>query len=170
MLTIRPASQTDLPNLTGMARRSWLSGFTDAPPRFVSDWVARDFEPGWYARYWPDMSVAEDGVPLGVVQPMGDEVNGLWVDPPAQGRGVGTLLLRHAEGLIAVAGYERSWLTCSGFNPQGCRFYLARGYREIGRRPTERAGGVVEEVRTYELQLSRFAGDGSGAANPGTTR
>ncbi|WP_439627445.1 GNAT family N-acetyltransferase [Gemmata sp.] len=154
MVTIRPASEGDLPGLIEMARRSWLSGFTAAPPQFVSDWLARDFERAWYTRYWPDMSVAEeDGVLLGVVQPMRDEVNGLWVEPAAQGRGVGTLLLRHAEGYIAAA-HGRSWLTCSAFNPRGCRFYLARGYREVGRQPKERAGGVVEEMRTYERRLT----------------
>lgn len=156
MVTIRPASEADLPGLVELARRSWLSGFTDAPPRFISDWLARDFESDWYARYWPDMSVAEeDGVLLGVVQPMGDEVNGLWVEPAHQGRGVGTLLLRHAEGVIAAAGHGRAWLTCSGFNPRGCRFYPGRGYREVGRHAKERAGGVVEEMLTYERHFSR---------------
>ncbi len=155
MTTIRAASEADLPRLIELARRSWLSGFTDAPPRFITDWMARNFEQGWYARYWPDMFVAEeDGVLLGVVQPMVDEVNGLWVDPPAQGRGVGTLLLRHAESLIATALHRRAWLTCSGFNPRGCRFYLARGYEEVGRESKDRAGGVVEEMITYERRFN----------------
>lgn len=152
---IRPATEADLPGLIEMARRSWLSGFTDAPQKFVSDWLARDFERDCYTRYWPNMFVAEeDSVLLGVVQPMGDEINGLWVEPLAQGRGVGTLLLRHAEGLIAAA-HERSWLTCSSFNPRGCRFYLAKGYEEVARQTKERAGGVVEEMRTYERRLYR---------------
>jgi GNAT superfamily N-acetyltransferase len=47
-------------------------------------------------------------VVLGEVQPAGDEVNGLWVDPAAQGRGVGTALLGYAEGVIAAAGHDRA--------------------------------------------------------------
>jgi GNAT superfamily N-acetyltransferase len=165
MVTIRPASEDDLSGLIELARRSWVSGFTDAPPEFVSDWLGREFERDWYGRYWPEMSVAEeDGALLGVVQPMGDEVNGLWVDPAHQGRGVGTLLLRHAEALIAGAGYDRSWLTCSGFNPRGCRFYLARGYQEVGRQSKERAGRVVEEMLTYERRFPPSTTGGQGAA------
>lgn len=154
MVTIRPASEGDLPGLIDLAKRSWLSGFTEAPATFISDWVAKDFERDWYGRYWPEMFVAEtDDTLLGVVQPMDDEVNGLWVDPPAQGRGVGTLLLRHAERLIAVSGLSKSWLTCSGYNPRGCRFYLSRGYLETGRQTKERVGGVMEVIHSFEHQF-----------------
>jgi GNAT superfamily N-acetyltransferase len=90
---------------------------------------------------------------LGVVQPESDEVNGLWVAPEAQGRGVGTALLRHAERLIAAAGYKRAWLTCSGFNPGAARFYLARGYQEVSRTTKDRGEGLVEELLTFERWL-----------------
>ena len=170
MVTIRPALERDLPGLIQLARRSWRSGFTDAPAAFVSDWLARDFEREWYPRYWPDMAAATaGGVLVGVVQPAGDEVNGLWVEPVAQGRGVGTALLRHAEATIAAAGHGRAWLTCSAFNPRGCRFYLARGYHEVGREAKARAGGVVEEVRTYERRLPPV-GDAEPGAAPDRAR
>ncbi|HJZ55642.1 MAG TPA: GNAT family N-acetyltransferase [Gemmataceae bacterium] len=156
MMTLRPACEADVPALIELARRSWLSGFTgSAPAAFVRDRLAREFERDWYPRHWPAMTVAEDaGVLLGVVQPEGDEVNGLWVAPEAQGRGVGTALLRHAERQIAAAGHGRAWLTCSGFNPGAARFYLARGYREVGRATKDRGGGLVEELLTFERQLA----------------
>lgn len=51
------------------------------------------------------MATAEEGgIVLGVVQPMLDEVNGLWVEPSVQGRGVSTAILRYAEETIAAAG------------------------------------------------------------------
>ena len=53
MVTIRPASQGDVPGLIELARRSWVSGFTYAPPEFVSAWLGRDFERDWYGRYPP---------------------------------------------------------------------------------------------------------------------
>jgi GNAT superfamily N-acetyltransferase len=155
MMTLRPAREEDVPALIELVRRSWLSGFApSAPAAFVQQRLARDFERDWYPRHWPAMTVAEDGgVLLGLVQPEGDEVNGLWVAPEAQGRGVGTALLRHAERLIAAAGHARAWLTCSGFNPGAARFYLARGYREIARTTKDRGGGIVEEVLTFERRL-----------------
>jgi GNAT superfamily N-acetyltransferase len=102
------------------------------------------------------MTVAEDGgVLLGLVQPEDDEVNGLWVVPEAQGRGVGTALLRHAEQQIIAAGHRRAWLTCSAFNPGAARFYVARGYREVGRATKDRGGGIVEVLLTFERWLTQ---------------
>lgn len=159
MLTIRPAAEADVPALVALARRSWLAAFATAPAAFVQDRLAREFERDWYPRYWPDMAVAEiGGVVLGVVQPAGDEVNGLWVEPAARGRGVGTALLHHAERGIAAAGHGRVWLTCSGFNPGGVRFYLARGYAEVGRELKDRGGGVVEPILVFERRLAPPAG------------
>jgi [ribosomal protein S18]-alanine N-acetyltransferase len=154
-MILRPARECDVPALIGLARRAWLGGFADAPPAFVREWLAREFEQEWYPRYWPSMTVAvADGILLGLVQPMKDEVNGLWVDPAAQGRGVGTALLRHGEAEIAAAGYDRAWLSCSGFNPNGLRFYEARDYRRCGGETKERANGVVEEMVIFERHLA----------------
>lgn len=100
------------------------------------------------------MTVAEDGdVLVGVVQPEGDEVNGLWVAPEAQGRGVGTALLHHAERQIMATGHNRAWLTCSGFNPRAAQFYLSRGYLEVGRTTKDREGNLMEVILTFERQL-----------------
>jgi putative acetyltransferase len=155
MITLRAAREADVPALIELARRSWLSGFAgSAPPALVRDRLAREFERDWYPRHWPAMTVAEEcGVLLGVVQPEGDEVNGLWVAPEAQGRGVGTTLLRHAEWQIAAAGHARAWLTCSGFNPGAARFYRARGYHQVGTATKDRGEGLVAELLTFERAL-----------------
>jgi ribosomal protein S18 acetylase RimI-like enzyme len=154
-MNLRPASEADLPALIDLARLSWKSAYEGtAPTEFVREWLARDFERDWYPKYWPTMTVAESaGVILGVVQPMKDEINGLWVDPAAQGRGVGSALLLHAEGEIARAGLRRVWLTCSGFNVRAQRFYLARGYRRTGSVTKARTSGVTEEIITFEREL-----------------
>jgi GNAT superfamily N-acetyltransferase len=100
------------------------------------------------------MTVAEEqGHLLGLVQPEIDEVNGLWVDPAAHRRGIGTLLLGAAEREIVAAGHGRAWLTCSALNPQALGFYAARGYRESGREPLSRADGLVEMLLTLERRL-----------------
>ncbi|MDB4878459.1 MAG: Acetyltransferase family protein [Gemmatimonadetes bacterium] len=97
------------------------------------------------------MTVAErDGTIVGVVQPLDDEVNGLWVDPTAQRTGVGPVLLRSAERQITAAGYCRAWITCSGFNPGALRFYLREGYRETRRLNKEIASGLLDELIILE--------------------
>lgn len=158
-MNLRPAREGDLHGLIELARRSWRSAFGETTPaEFVRDWLARDFESEWYPKYWRSMTVAEaGGVLLGLVQPMDDEINGLWVDPAAQGRGVGTALLLHGEAEILAAGHRRAWLSCSVFNPTALRFYEARGYRPFRTETKERAGGVVEEMVYYERALPRAA-------------
>lgn len=154
-MILRPAREGDLPAMVVLARRSWLSAFTaHAPEVFVRDWLARGFEEAWYPKHWPEMTVAEaDGVILGLVQPTADEINGLWVDPPAHARGVGSALLAEGERHIAAAGHSRAWLSCSAFNPNGVRFYLARGYRQFRSETKTRTGGVVETMLYFEREL-----------------
>lgn len=141
--------------LVALARRSWLSAFGDtAPPALVAHWRATDREPAWYARYWPDMIVAEvSGDVVGLTQPKMDEVNGLWIDPAWQGAGVGSRLLRSAELAIAAAGFDRAWLTCSGFNRKAAGFYEARGYWIERREAQVHPSGVPEEVLTFAKRL-----------------
>lgn len=152
---LRPATDADVPRLVAIARRAWVGAFSDAPPEMIAYWRAMDREPGWYARYWPDMSVAEvDGTPVGLVQPAGDEVNGLWIDPDWQGRGLGRRLLREAERQIRSAGHARAWLTCSGFNVRAAGFYRACGY-EVEREVVHRhPAGVEETVLTFGRPLA----------------
>jgi ribosomal-protein-alanine N-acetyltransferase len=159
-VNLRPARESDVPGLINLAQRSWLSGFADhAPPAFVQQRLAREFERDWYTRHWPAMTVAEERQRLlGVVQPDADEVNGLWVDPESQRQGVGTALLQFAERWIVANGHLRAWLTCSGFNPDAARFYLARGYRETGRTIKDRGEGLVEEILTFERRLTPCTG------------
>lgn len=146
-LLLRPASEIDVPVLVEIARRAWLSAFAQtAPFAIIQAWIALDREPAWYAMHWPAMTVAEvGGRVIGLVQPRGSEVNGLWVHPDAQGSGVGLRLLTEAEQQIAAAGHESAWLTCSVFNPRAQSFYARRGY-QITRRLVEPFAGMDEEV------------------------
>jgi putative acetyltransferase len=160
MIALRSARASDVASLVALARRSWRAAFASAPEPYVRDRLSRDFESAWYARYWPTMTVVEeDGRVLGLVQPMDDEINGLWVDPPAFERGVGTLLLTTGEREIARAGHRRSWLTCSGFNERALAFYARRGYVETARRTAVRAEGVVEVVLTFERAFTVVGSD-----------
>lgn len=101
------------------------------------------------------MTVAEiEGRVVGLVQPIADEINGLWVDPEFQSRGVGSALLRQGELQIAAGGYGRVWLSCSAFNPKGCSFYKAQGYRRMRSELKTRSEGVLEEMVYFERMLA----------------
>jgi ribosomal-protein-alanine N-acetyltransferase len=154
-MRIRPAESADVERLVEVARRSWLSAFAQtAPFSMIDRWVRTDREPEWYRRYWPSMLVAVvDGIVAGLVQPRDDEINGLWVHPDYQRRGHGSALLRAGEQAIQAQGYDRAWLTCSGFNVRARCFYAARGYVERRRYHAPLPCGLEEEVVDLERRL-----------------
>jgi ribosomal protein S18 acetylase RimI-like enzyme len=145
-LTVRDATHADVPRLVEIARRAFLSafGFT-APFALLQQWMAEDKEPAWYERDWRGMQVCErQGEIAGLVQPIVDEINGLWVHPDHQGQGVGSLLLAEGETRILQAGFARCWLVCSGYNRRALPFYEARGYAIVTELRTSHPGGIEE--------------------------
>jgi GNAT superfamily N-acetyltransferase len=72
---------------------------------------------------------AEAEAPLGWVEVADDRVNGLYVSPSHARRGVGSILLAHAESSIRAAGYAHVKLRAS---PNALPFYLRRGYVRVG--------------------------------------
>lgn len=158
---IRPARESDLPDLIELARRSWLSAFAQTAPFEVIAWWARtDRTRFLYEQYWPGMHVLEQAnVIVGLVQPKEAEINGLWVHPSHQRRGAGTQLLRFGENLIRRAGHKTAWLTCSAWNADALAFYRRMGYTETIRERYFHASGVeLEDVR-MERKLDDPSGE-----------
>lgn len=62
-------------------------------------------------------------------------LSGLAVDEKQRGRGIGSVLMDHVEGLAIAKGCPRVSLICFEQNEGAMRFYLRRGYREVARRP-----------------------------------
>ena len=156
---IRPAVEADLAALVELGRRSWLSAFAQtAPFELIAWWARTDRTRTLYAETWREMVVLEEaGGIAGLLHVRGAEINGLFVHPASQGRGVGTLLLKEGEGRIAEAGHPAAWLTCSAFNTRAMEFYRWRGYVETGRERYQQESGVeVEDVR-MERRLDHAA-------------
>jgi GNAT superfamily N-acetyltransferase len=81
-------------------------------------------------------------------QPEAGEVYELYVDPTAQGRGGGGLLLDAAEAWFRSAGYQRAELSTLATNPAAHAFYAARGWEPTGRiTPVDLGIVAFEEVR-----------------------
>lgn len=68
--------------------------------------------------------------PAGAV--IGAELVRLYVQPKAQGRGVGSCLLQAAEQAAAAAALGCVWLTAWEGNHRARGFYSSRGYQDVG--------------------------------------
>ena len=72
-----------------------------------------------------------DGIVAGFASAGGGELTALYVDPAAQGAGVGGALLDHAEAALRAEGAEEASLRVFRDNEAGRRFYEARGWRLV---------------------------------------
>jgi putative acetyltransferase len=82
------------------------------------------------------------GVVVGFISLIGNEIGGLFVDPPAQRQGIGRALVDHARG-------RRDELEVEVFkaNPIGCGFYEGYGFALAGERRDEETGQAVLRLR-----------------------
>jgi ribosomal protein S18 acetylase RimI-like enzyme len=85
------------------------------------------------------IAVAQDK-PVGFIGLLDNSIGGLFVDPEAQGRGIGTALVDHATKLKGTLDVE-----VFAENPIAPSFYRRRGFVETGRR------FHGEEIRPREL-------------------
>jgi len=60
------------------------------------------------------------------------ELSRLYVQSPFIRRGVGALLLHHAEGFARTAGASTLWLPAWAGNARALAFYASQGYEELG--------------------------------------
>ena len=60
------------------------------------------------------------------------ELQRIYVQEPFTRRGVGALLLRHAEGAAASERATHLWLTAWVHNERALRFYARHGYLDVG--------------------------------------
>ena len=154
-MTIRPATEADVPRMIEVFRRSFLSafGFT-APFALLQQWIANNRENVLYPAQWAQMFVLDvDGTIAGLMQPTVDEIDGLWIHPAYQGHGIGSSLLAFGEGVIRDRGYRRAWLTCSSYNQHALDFYRARGYTVFRTIRTLHDCGIDEESFAMERSL-----------------
>ena len=154
---IRPATESDVPRMIEVFRRSFLSAFgVTAPFPLLQQWIRNDRESAMYPEHWAEMFVLEqEGVIAGLMQPTIDEIDGLWVHPSYQGRGIGSRLLELGENIIRERGYARSWLSCSSYNQRALGFYRSRGYAVFKSSWTQHEGGINEESFAMERMLER---------------
>ncbi|MDP9344714.1 MAG: GNAT family N-acetyltransferase [Actinomycetota bacterium] len=149
---IRAATGADAPALAEIQARAWRWAY--------SDFVDHDDMPvagERLARCHADVVGGgvrvfdQDGAVVGYASVHDDQLTSLYVDPPAQGAGVGGRLLEDAEGRLRAGGHALAWLWVFTANAQGRAFYERRGWRAVGE--PYRAEHWVGDAQRYERAL-----------------
>lgn len=130
---IRPATPADARAIGELHLRAWwraYADFVDASHLYAHD--ADEREAHWRARLGDPAAttlVAEvAGGVVGFCTVEGDELDLLYIDPAAQGAGVGTALLAAGEEALRTAGHRDVHLKVFEANGHARAFYEARGW------------------------------------------
>lgn len=130
----RAARSDDLDRLY----RIWR-GAVEATHRFLSESDLSEIAALVRDQYLPsaDLVVATgaDDRPLGFMGMTDAHIDALFVDPAVHGRGVGRLLIDHAEGM-----HGELTVDVNEQNSGGIAFYRRLGFVAIGRSPVDDAG------------------------------
>lgn len=165
-ITLRPATVADAEAIAGISVRCWAHAYADfLDPRVLA---ARTVESqserwrGWLAGDETTTHLAEVGgrvAGYATIGPSrdGDAVAGvgqlgaLYVDPPAQGAGLGTRLLDDAVARMRVAGFASATLWVFEENGLGRAFYERHGWlpdpRGVGREGADWHGPALRYRR-----------------------
>ena len=130
-MQIVPASSSDAPTLTALAfaaKRHW--GYPEA---WIEQWRDELTFTAENIVGHPTFKVIADHATIGVyqlkIEEVAAELTDLWVHPSAMGRGVGRLLVEHAESTARGLGCTRLHLAS---DPHAEAFYLRLGLRRYG--------------------------------------
>ncbi len=152
---LRVAAEADAQAILNVHRRSILELGTSAYTAAECESWAAGLVPERYVEVMTSggesFLVAEDAAGVcGFCSFKNDEVCGLYVDPRAAGKGVGSMLLARAEAVIRTDPPEAIRI---GAALSALPFYLARGYRITRRKKWKTRGGLEIEICDMEKQL-----------------
>lgn len=127
-VVIRPAELADVASISDLVVRTWRWAYVDivAEDRMPTtlqervDWAARGVSDAWVAE------VASVLAGVAAIDPATRELTTLYVEPAAQGAGVGSALYAHAATELG-SGPATLWIFRE--NGQARDFYHQRGWR-----------------------------------------
>jgi ribosomal protein S18 acetylase RimI-like enzyme len=171
---IRAATPADAPVLAELHIRAWQWAYRGQLPDVVLDGLSADLgrrtvfwrgaleNPAAERRTWL-AEVAGRLVGFADTGPCRDadaapdaaELNAIYLDQAAVGRGIGRALLAHAMADLRRRGYRAATLWVLASNARARRFYEAAGWRADGAAKAERhpSGVVLNEAR-YVIDLA----------------
>lgn len=142
-VTLRPATVADAEAIAGISVRGWAHAYADfLDPRVLAERTTERQAERWRAWLAGDVTqtaVAEAGgriagyATVGASRdadatPVVGELAGLYVDPPAQGAGLGTRLLEDALARLRARGFTSATLWVFEENGLGRAFYERHGW------------------------------------------
>ena len=130
--SIRLCHETDYPSIVALWERS-----VRATHEFLTEDDILEIKSKLASEYFPavDIHILDvDGKPEGFIGMAGNKIEMLFVDSACQGKGCGTALLDFAIGKGAKL------VDVNEQNPAALGFYRSKGFRIVGRTPTDDAG------------------------------
>jgi GNAT superfamily N-acetyltransferase len=161
---VRAAGPDDAKRIAEINVRSWQAAYDGIVPRSILEgmevesrrltWLGRIADLGQRSLFVAELDGRVEGYALAGpardhdLPDLAGEVYAIYVDPAAQGRGLGRALLDAATTELVTAGFEPVVLWAITANAPGRRFYEACGWRADGSaRPIDFDGTPVEEMR-----------------------
>jgi GNAT superfamily N-acetyltransferase len=146
-LEVRPATALDAPIIRDIVRAAyakWVPLIGREPLPMRADY-------GRAVREHQIDLVCEDGAPVALIETIRSPDN-LFIEnvavlPERQGRGIGRMLLAHAERKAALAGLSEIRLLTNAAFEANVQLYLAAGYR-VSRREPFMGGQTVHMSKT----------------------
>ncbi|MEM9145675.1 MAG: GNAT family N-acetyltransferase [Pseudomonadota bacterium] len=159
MIQTRWACEADAPRLAEIRCAAWTSTYAGVIPGLALSRMASAHDPAWWRsriRSGRTALVIElDGRLLGYAwlgpwrgetKQAAGEIYELYLDPSAQGTGLGRRLFDAARAQLRRAGLGHLLVRALAENESGCRFYRAVGGRVIGQARTLVGGRACEEI------------------------
>ncbi|MDR3397205.1 MAG: GNAT family N-acetyltransferase [Pandoraea sp.] len=141
-IVLRNARESDVAALTSLLMQTYHT--TWAPmlrPEVAATFASGERTQAYVQAHWHEFTVAtqraEAEPVVGMVHTVGDFIDALHVAPSQQRRGVGALLLAHAEAHMRALGHRTARLETDTFNTQSRAFYARHGYAETAMYPDE---------------------------------
>jgi ribosomal protein S18 acetylase RimI-like enzyme len=130
---IRAALDADAAAIAEIEARTWRWAYEDFVPAEAMP-IATERVPAWREHIAGGgvRVFDQDGTVVGYAAVREAKLAALYVEPAAQGAGVGSRLLADAQARLRTAGHVRAWLYVFADNAQGCAFYERHGWTPVG--------------------------------------
>ncbi|MEM7171089.1 MAG: GNAT family N-acetyltransferase [Pseudomonadota bacterium] len=135
-ITIRPACRSDAETIGVIGHAAWRKGIVGHVGPAARARIGPETFADFAESHTAQIVVAEDDDALlgfAATETGDNTISDLWVAPVAEGRGVGTSLMRALEAIIAERGHEQAEVEVLAENHRALSLYRHLGYEVVWR-------------------------------------